>query len=88
MTQGNTERNWDGKGQEKAVNSKAENAVFENEIVKLVWTSEEVASELGCSIRHVRKLVSEDRIPYLKVGRLVRFSPLRLREWLHKGGTR
>lgn len=55
---------------------------------KLVWTIEDVAAELHCSVRHVYKLISEDRIPYAKVGRLVRFSPARVCEWLRKGGTR
>jgi excisionase family DNA binding protein len=68
-----------------AVESQAVPAVFDN---KLVWTVDDVASELKCSRRHVRQLVSEDRIPYSKIGRLVRFSPLRLSEWLRKGGTR
>lgn len=63
-------------------------SIFDNSIVKLVWTADDVARELQCSLRHVRKLVSEDRIPYFKIGRLVRFSPLRIREWLLKGGTR
>jgi excisionase family DNA binding protein len=39
-----------------------------------VWTIEDVARELKVSVRHLYKLVSEDRIPYAKVGRLVRFS--------------
>ncbi len=56
--------------------------------IKLVWTVADVARELDCSARHVRKLVSNDCIPYCKVGRLVRFSPLRISEWLLKGGTR
>ncbi len=55
---------------------------------KLVWTIDDVAKELNCSVRHVRKLVSRNKIPYLKIGRLVRFSPQRISEWLHKGGTR
>ena len=63
-------------------------SIFDSRIVKLVWNVDDVARELECSVRHVRKLVSENRIPYLKIGRLVRFSPLRVREWLHKGGTR
>lgn len=62
--------------------------IFEKQIVKLVWTVNDVASELQCSVRHVRTLVSEDQIPFFKVGRLVRFSPIRIREWLSKGGTR
>lgn len=68
--------------------SEADSALFLNKIVKLVWTVDDVARELECSVRHVRKLVSENKIPYLKIGRLVRFSPPRVREWLHKGGTR
>ncbi len=59
--------------------------VFENQFV---WTVEDAAKELQCSVRHIRSLVSDGRIPYGKVGRLVRFSPPRVREWLSKGGTR
>lgn len=55
---------------------------------KLVWTIEDVACELDCSIRHVYKLIATDRIPYAKVGRLVRFSSVRISEWLKQGGTR
>ncbi len=53
-----------------------------------VWDIEDVARELKVSVRHLYKLVSEDRIPYAKVGRLVRFSPGRLAEWIRKGGNR
>ncbi|RYZ93296.1 MAG: DNA-binding protein [Proteobacteria bacterium] len=59
--------------------------VFENQFV---WTVEDAAQELQCSVRHIRALVSDNRIPYGKIGRLVRFSPPRVREWLSKGGTR
>ncbi len=55
---------------------------------KSVWTVDDVAHELGCSVRHVYKLISSDRIPYSKVGRLVRFSPSKVCEWLKQGGTR
>jgi len=55
---------------------------------KLTLTAEDVAKELNCSIRLVHKLVHNDRIPYAKVGRLVRFSRLRIHEWLQKGGNR
>ncbi len=70
------------------VESGGHSPIFDTRIVKLVWNVDDVARELECSVRHVRKLVSENKIPYLKIGRLVRFSPLRVREWLHKGGTR
>ena len=55
---------------------------------KLVWSVEDVAKELSISIRHVRRLISSDKIPYAKVGRCVRFSPAKISEWLLKGGTR
>lgn len=55
---------------------------------KLVWSVEDVAKELSCSVRHVYKLISGDKIPYAKVGRLVRFSPVKISEWLARGGTR
>ncbi len=34
-----------------------------------------LASRLGDSVRHIRRLVATKRIPYLKVGQLVRFDP-------------
>ena len=55
---------------------------------KLVWSVEDVARALSISVRHVYKLISMDRIPYAKIGRSVRFSPVKITEWLQKGGTR
>ncbi|MGH9104784.1 MAG: helix-turn-helix domain-containing protein, partial [Acidimicrobiales bacterium] len=41
-----------------------------------------LAERLGDSVRHIRRLVAERRIPYLKVGRLIRFDPAEIVEWL------
>lgn len=41
-----------------------------------------VAQMLGVTRRHVQRLVSERRIPFLKVGRFVRFDPASLSSWL------
>ena len=41
-----------------------------------------VAASLNVSRRHVQRLVSERRIPFLKVGRFVRFDPAELSVWL------
>jgi excisionase family DNA binding protein len=41
-----------------------------------------VAATLGVSRRHIQRLVSERRIPFLKVGRFVRFDQSVLRTWL------
>lgn len=43
---------------------------------------ETVAQALGVTRRHVQRLVSERRIPFLKVGRFVRFDPASLNVWL------
>jgi excisionase family DNA binding protein len=43
---------------------------------------EAVALRLGVQVRHVRRLVHERRIPYLKWGRLLRFDPTEIEHWL------
>lgn len=40
------------------------------------------AERLGVKVSHVRRLVNERRIPYTKVGRLVRFDPAALESWI------
>ena len=37
---------------------------------------------LGVTRRHVQRLVAEHRIPFLKIGRFVRFDPAELNVWL------
>jgi excisionase family DNA binding protein len=43
-----------------------------------------VADRLGVSVRYVRRLVAERRIPYIKLGHLLRFDPNTINEWLDK----
>jgi excisionase family DNA binding protein len=45
-------------------------------------TIDEVEGQLGVSVRHVRRLVAERRIPLVKWGRLLRFDPAELEEWI------
>ena len=42
----------------------------------------EVAEHLGVQVRHVRRLVAERRIPYIKWGHLIRFDPVEVLEWI------
>jgi excisionase family DNA binding protein len=42
----------------------------------------EIADHLGVTVRHVRLLVAQRRIPYMKWGHLLRFDPDQVREWL------
>jgi excisionase family DNA binding protein len=43
-----------------------------------------LAEWLGTSVRHVRRLVAEKRIPYIKVGYLIRFDPAEIQQWLNE----
>ena len=45
-------------------------------------TIRDVADLLGVDVRHVRRLVHEKRIPYIKWGHLLRFDPLEIAEWI------
>lgn len=45
-------------------------------------TIAEVADALGVEIRHVRRLVHEKRIPYIKWGHLLRFDPTDITAWI------
>lgn len=49
-------------------------------------TIDQLAEHLGVTPRHVRRLIAERRVPFLKVGRLVRFDPGDIAGWLD--GTR
>jgi excisionase family DNA binding protein len=42
----------------------------------------EVAEALGVDVRHVRRLVYERRIPYIKWGHLLRFDPADVSAWI------
>ena len=43
---------------------------------------QEVAHFLGVSVHTLYKMVSQRRIPYLKVGSRVKFDPLKLEAWI------
>jgi excisionase family DNA binding protein len=42
----------------------------------------EVAAILGVDVRHVRRLVHERRIPFVKWGHLLRFDPNEIEAWI------
>ncbi len=41
-----------------------------------------LADHLGVSVRHIRRLVHERRIPFIKWGHLIRFDPTEVHAWL------
>jgi excisionase family DNA binding protein len=50
--------------------------------VPQLLTLDQLAERLGTGTRHVRRLVAERRVPYLKVGKFVRFDPAEIASWL------
>jgi excisionase family DNA binding protein len=40
------------------------------------------AERLGVSLRYMRRLVAERRVPYVKFGHLLRFDPVELEAWI------
>lgn len=44
----------------------------------------QLADHLGVNERHVRRLVAERRIPFIKWGRLLRFDPDAIAEWIDR----
>ncbi len=52
------------------------------EPVARLWNINQVAEVLGVDVRHVRRLVHERRIPYIKWGHLLRFDPDDLNAWI------
>jgi excisionase family DNA binding protein len=43
---------------------------------------EAAAGRLGVSVRYIRRLVFDQRLPYVKVGKFVRFDPVELEQWI------
>lgn len=52
------------------------------ELGRQLLDTEAVAAALCVTPRHIQSLVSERRIPHVKVGRFVRFDPDELKSWL------
>ncbi len=54
----------------------------ETERIPRLLSVGQLAGRLGTTPRHVRRLVAERRVPFVKVGRLVRFDPDDIAVWL------
>jgi len=51
-------------------------------VLPQLLTMDQLAERLGVTRRHVRRLVDERRVPFLRVGRFIRFNPIEIAEWL------
>jgi excisionase family DNA binding protein len=48
---------------------------------------DELAERLGVTPRHIRRLVAERRVPFLRVGRFIRFDPAKIATWLDSSAS-
>jgi excisionase family DNA binding protein len=60
------------------------NVQGETTVRSSLMTIEQAGERLGVSTRHMRRLVAERRIPYVKWGHLLRFDPLAIDEWVER----
>lgn len=62
---------------------KAINKFFDNQIAddEKLLTKQELANFLNVSIKMIDRKVSMNEIPFLKIGRLVRFSKKKILSW-------
>ena len=51
-------------------------------------TAKQQAAELNCSLRHLAKLKAQRLIPYIKLGRILRFDPEAVQRALDKLSVR
>jgi excisionase family DNA binding protein len=52
------------------------------QLPKRLLTIQEVAELTGVSVTTLYKWVSQRKIPHIKMGRLVKFDPVKLDEWI------
>ena len=48
----------------------------------LLMTCEQLARHLGVTVRFVRRLVGEQRVPFIKIGKFVRSDPDQIDRWI------
>jgi len=52
-------------------------------VLPQLLTMDQLAERLGVTRRHVRRLVTERRVPFLRVGRFIRFDAAEIADWLN-----
>ncbi len=60
------------------MNGKTTGSSTRTQLVDIGW----VAGRLGVEVRHVRRLVADRRIPFVKWGHLLRFDPAEIEAWI------
>ncbi len=55
-----------------------------NKLPERVLTVKEAAERLGLTQKALRRKLDKKQVPYLKLGKLVRFDPEKLMQWANK----
>lgn len=57
-----------------------------SEVKTELWDVKELNARTQIKIPTIRKFVLLKRIPYVKIGKLVRFRPQEIETWIERGG--
>ena len=68
-------RVWERRDVEKWARETLWRPMANTDALPQLLTIDQLAERLGVSIRHIRRLIAERRVPYLKVGWFIRFDP-------------
>ncbi len=49
-----------------------------------LWTVDDLARRLGVTVRYVRRLIAERRVPFIKCGHYIRFDPDQIEQWIQQ----
>ncbi len=63
-------------------NSRSGSGGLAKEVDGALMDIETLAVRLGVSVRFVRRLVAERRMPFLKIGKFIRFDPADVDAWI------
>ena len=58
--------------------------VVSDSIGETLIDSRQAAKKLGCSVRHLDSQRADGKVPFIRIGNLVRFSPTALDEWISR----
>lgn len=53
-----------------------------------LMTRQETAEMIGISVQTLDRMIKDNRIPYIKIGRLIRFNKEQVTDWVMDGGER
>jgi excisionase family DNA binding protein len=81
-------RVWERRDVEKWARETLWRPMANTDALPQLLTIDQLAERLGVSIRHIRRLIAERRVPYLKVGWFIRFDPAEIATWLAVLGIR